>query len=49
MCSQVSEGSLDALTQTLVDFSSEADLDNRLRKLFEKMDLDENQACVLLF
>ena len=44
MRSQVSEGSLDALTQTLVDFASEADLNNTLRKLFEKMDLDENQA-----
>jgi len=41
---QRTEGALDALTSTLSYFSSPLDLEQKLRKLFHRMDLDENYA-----
>jgi len=41
---KMSEGPLDALTSTLLFFSSPLDLEQKLGKLFHRMDLDENLA-----
>ena len=41
---KMSEGPLDALTSTLSFFSSPLDLEQKLGKLFHRMDLDENHA-----